>query len=361
VEPGSLLTALRGLDPASRALLDLSLRRGVDDDSIAELLGTDAGSVANDRDRVLLGLAATSGGDPPKDPSSIRDAITSLPAERWAESSPEATRSSPASAPVDPPDGPSPSELTNPPRSSEPDLWAPPRSKEGSRGAVLPKSPGGKGPSARPRSTPAKRRPAAGPLAVGAVLLIALAVLGGLLLSSGGDDDRAGTDAGSQPASEGTDGERPDSNGTAPGDRGEPKPRDRAAGGEGANQDRGRDGGQPGTPAAAGVQLEPLLGGRAGRGTASLKGEGEEAALTLNVGGLPAPEGEYEVWLYNSLSDAVSLGRFAGRRIELFQPVPVDPADYRFLDISLEPADGNENHSGQSVLRAPLEELRKQP
>ena len=31
---------------------------------------------------------------------------------------------------------------------------------------------------------------------------------------------------------------------------------------------------------------------------------------------------------------------------------------YRFLDVSLEPADGNRNHSGQSVLRVPLSELQ---
>ena len=34
------------------------------------------------------------------------------------------------------------------------------------------------------------------------------------------------------------------------------------------------------------------------------------------------------------------------------------PAGYRYLDVSLEPADGNPNHSGQSVLRVPLRSLR---
>ena len=37
--------------------------------------------------------------------------------------------------------------------------------------------------------------------------------------------------------------------------------------------------------------------------------------------------------------------------------LPPDASDYRFLDVSSEPADANPNHSGASVLRAPLAEL----
>ena len=41
----SFTAALARLDPASRALLDLSLRRGMTPDEIGDLLGTDAESV----------------------------------------------------------------------------------------------------------------------------------------------------------------------------------------------------------------------------------------------------------------------------------------------------------------------------
>ncbi|MEX2023725.1 MAG: anti-sigma factor [Thermoleophilaceae bacterium] len=62
----------------------------------------------------------------------------------------------------------------------------------------------------------------------------------------------------------------------------------------------------------------------------------------------------YEVWLYDSRQDAVSLGaqvtdeqgNFAGRAI-----LPDDWRDHRLLDISREPVDGDDAHSGNSVLR----------
>ena len=49
-------------------------------------------------------------------------------------------------------------------------------------------------------------------------------------------------------------------------------------------------------------------------------------------------------------------GRSSSRR-----SCPRTPSDYRFLDVSLEPADDNRNHSGQSVLRVPLSTLEMKP
>jgi hypothetical protein len=37
--------------------------------------------------------------------------------------------------------------------------------------------------------------------------------------------------------------------------------------------------------------------------------------------------------------------------------LPADARKYRFVDISREPADGNPNHSGASVVRVPLAPL----
>ncbi len=338
MDPGSLPAALRRLDPASRALLDLSLRRGVDDDSIAELLGSDAGTVAADRDRTLERVGGAVGAAAPGDVPALREAIAGLSAERWAEASPEAAAPrQPRRGSVGPPAQ---------PRRESAEPSARPRREPQAR-----PRPSGGGPVRRTERGPVKRSSRAGPLVVGAVLLFGAAVLIASLVSSG-DDGGAGADPPGQTVTE----SRPGAEPPTPGASGDPGP---------ANEPPARDGDgeqAPGGRREAGTPLEPLPGGQAvGRGTAILEGEGEEAALTVDVTGLPTPDGRYEVWLYNSLSDAVSLGRFAGREIELFRPLPANPADYRFLDVSLEPTDGVESHSGRSVLRAPLDGLRQRP
>jgi hypothetical protein len=42
-------------------------------------------------------------------------------------------------------------------------------------------------------------------------------------------------------------------------------------------------------------------------------------------------------------------------------PLPDDYERYRFVDISREPIDSNARHSGVSVLRGPLSEVRNPP
>ena len=39
--------------------------------------------------------------------------------------------------------------------------------------------------------------------------------------------------------------------------------------------------------------------------------------------------------------------------------LPLDPARYRWIDISREPLDGNRNHSGDSVLRVSVARLMR--
>jgi hypothetical protein len=103
------------------------------------------------------------------------------------------------------------------------------------------------------------------------------------------------------------------------------------------------------TPPAAktSLQLAPLAG-HSGRGTAAVDGD----RLHLTVSGLP--DGAYEVWLYNSIADARPIGRLKAPAGTLDARLPANWRDYRYLDVSLEPPDGNPNHSGESVLRAPL-------
>src|SRR5688500_4998098 len=93
-----LPAALADLDPGNRALLDLSLRRGVSDAEIGELLRKDPDDVARGRDAVL-GLLADSlavGGDDRRE--RVRRAITELPDEAWRASptATEAVRPGPA-------------------------------------------------------------------------------------------------------------------------------------------------------------------------------------------------------------------------------------------------------------------------
>ena len=128
----------------------------------------------------------------------------------------------------------------------------------------------------------------------------------------------------------------------------------------------GDDGDDESTPAkepAAPVQsatgepakLEPVAGGSA-KGTAQIR----NGTLDLSVSGLPDPgDAGYVVWLYNSLTDARPLNRAQSEQeFELKTKLPAGAEKYRYVDVSLEPADDNRNHSGQSVVRVPLSSLR---
>ena len=79
-------------------------------------------------------------------------------------------------------------------------------------------------------------------------------------------------------------------------------------------------------------------------------------SLRVDTEGLPRPDGLYEVWLIDAEAGRVlALGTLddAGRA-ELAVPWGVDLADYPQVDVSLEPDDGDPQHSGDSVLRGDL-------
>src|SRR4051794_39543190 len=80
----SFTNALGRLDPASRALLDLSLRRGMRPEEIADLLGADAETVVASRDHALERVAADVGlaGDTQLD--ELREGLAELPSAAWA-------------------------------------------------------------------------------------------------------------------------------------------------------------------------------------------------------------------------------------------------------------------------------------
>ena len=101
------------------------------------------------------------------------------------------------------------------------------------------------------------------------------------------------------------------------------------------------------------VKLAPVASASGASGSAALTDGGKR--LRLDVTGLPA--GTYEVWLYDSVIAARSVGKATGTKIALDAKLPANASNFRYIDVSREPADGNPNHSGESVLRVPLVEL----
>src|SRR3954468_4791565 len=84
VEPDRLADCVRRLDPGTRALLDLSVRRKLRDDAMAPLLHTDAFHLAWRRARALEQVASdVADSDEPLPLAMVRSALESLPASAW--------------------------------------------------------------------------------------------------------------------------------------------------------------------------------------------------------------------------------------------------------------------------------------
>ncbi len=92
-------------------------------------------------------------------------------------------------------------------------------------------------------------------------------------------------------------------------------------------------------------------------GSAELIGAaGGEAVVDVSSLRPNSPGDFYELWLLNGPDDLVSLGSFKvgpSGRATVRLPLPVDPSQFSFVDLSVEPADGDASHSGRSVLRGP--------
>ncbi|MEA2449200.1 MAG: hypothetical protein QOG63_1132 [Thermoleophilaceae bacterium] len=100
-----LADCVRRLDPGTRALLDLSVRRRLRDDAMAPLLRTDPFHLAWRRARALERVASDLGGDEPVPLASVRAALETLPREVWDPLSVPALprkASEPASEPAEP-------------------------------------------------------------------------------------------------------------------------------------------------------------------------------------------------------------------------------------------------------------------
>ena len=78
--------------------------------------------------------------------------------------------------------------------------------------------------------------------------------------------------------------------------------------------------------------------------------------MTLDVSGLEQTGDReyYELWLLGEEGELVSLGSFRvpeDGSSEIEVPLPVNPANYSYFDVSIEPENGSPGHSGRSVLR----------
>jgi hypothetical protein len=80
---GRLATCVRSLDPGARALLDLSLRRGLRDEAIGRLVQADPFRLAWGRARAIERVAEEMGATGPAALRAVRAALPSLPDEAW--------------------------------------------------------------------------------------------------------------------------------------------------------------------------------------------------------------------------------------------------------------------------------------
>ena len=107
-------------------------------------------------------------------------------------------------------------------------------------------------------------------------------------------------------------------------------------------------------PRGRAIALAPLVLGAGGEARLQLAGGGRRATLVAS-GLRPSRRGEfYELWLLRPDAELVALGSFrvgADGRARIQVPLPVSPSEYRFVDVSVEPDDGDPAHSTRSVLR----------
>jgi anti-sigma-K factor RskA len=96
--------------------------------------------------------------------------------------------------------------------------------------------------------------------------------------------------------------------------------------------------------------LSPL--GSESSGKAKIIRRGGSYLLQLDVSSVPQEPSSYiEVWLIDSqVKGMVSLGPFHGNGNYMI-PAGVDPARFPIVDVSIEPSDGVPTHSGVSIVR----------
>lgn len=110
--------------------------------------------------------------------------------------------------------------------------------------------------------------------------------------------------------------------------------------------------------------LKPVKGAE-GAAVAAIAQRGKRRTLIVQARVKPNKTGQaYEVWLYNSDSDARSLGAQVTDRQGTYQgaaELPRDFARFKFIDVSREKVDDASGHSGRSVLRGRIADFAAPP
>lgn len=109
-------------------------------------------------------------------------------------------------------------------------------------------------------------------------------------------------------------------------------------------------------PVAASAALAPqALAPAAARGAARIVGTDGGRRLQVHVTGMPAPDGYYEVWLYDPASGVmVAVGALdRSGDADLAVPAALDPTRFTVVDVSVQPVNGDPAH-GTSMLRGTL-------
>jgi hypothetical protein len=103
------------------------------------------------------------------------------------------------------------------------------------------------------------------------------------------------------------------------------------------------------------TSLEPVDAGDA-HGQAVLRSTAEGRVLKVVLTDLPKTTGFYEVWFMNAdTGGAVSLGSLDAQHPTTFAvPAGLRLSDYPYVDVSVEPLDGNPAHSSASIARGRL-------
>jgi hypothetical protein len=105
----------------------------------------------------------------------------------------------------------------------------------------------------------------------------------------------------------------------------------------------------------ASAALDPLEGQTA-TGTVTVVSTSSGPQVSVDVSGLAKPDGFYEVWLLDKdAKKLIALGVLDDTDKGVFaMPPGVSMSDYPVVDVSLEPQDGNPEHSHNSLVRGIL-------
>jgi hypothetical protein len=333
---GRLINAPASLEAADRALWNLWVTRGLDDERLAALTRIPVGTLEARRDRIVNQLSDELGLRPEVVRAALDELATSNREAAAAGQNGAAGTAPPAAEPIPP--GPaaangnrihSSADLagallgpTAPEATASPGLLL---------GPAAPRARAPTAPAASPRP-PAGRRRA---LWIAAGLLVAVLVgvaIAALASSGGGTHHRTVVTASGSASTSASATTAPAVLPTSPTPT--PAPPTRTAGG----------------PVTI---LGSLPGGLMhAHGSVRLTGPTRHLRLKLTVSGLPAPrDGHYEVWLYNSVVNSQPLGRLRAGRHHVSYRLPAHAGRYRWIDISFQPL-GAIYHSGESELRA---------